>query len=97
MTTRPSLPPSWRRIQARWRDARTGRVVALDESTPLARDLRPGESVRAQVGLAAPKQPGDYVVEIGLVQQGSGWLGDAAGGTPFLTRGRIHVAATPVA
>jgi hypothetical protein len=84
-------------LQARWWDARTGRVVALGESTPLGADLPPGKSVRAQVGLAAPKQPGDYVLEIGLVQQGYGWLGDAAGGTPLLTRGRIHVAAAPVA
>jgi hypothetical protein len=82
-------------LQARWWDAHTGRVVALGEMTPLGRDLRPGESMRAQVGLAAPKQPGDYVVEIGLVQQGTGWLGDGAGGTPFLTRGRVHVDAAP--
>jgi hypothetical protein len=84
-------------LQARWWEARTGRVVELGEMTPLGHDVRPGESVRAQVGLAAPKQPGDYVVEIGLVQQGSGWLGDTAGGTPFLTRGRIRVDAARVA
>jgi hypothetical protein len=88
--------PSSLQLQARWWDADTGSLVAFDETTPLARDLRPSESVRAQVGLAAPKRPGEYVVEIGLVQQGNGWLGDAAGGTPFLTRGRVRVDAAPV-
>lgn len=78
-------------LQARWWDANTGRLLAFDESTPLGIDLAPGASVRAQVGLAAPKTAGDYVVEIGLLQQGGGWLGDAAGGTPFLARGRVRV------
>ena len=78
-------------LQARWWDASTGRIVAYGETTPLGRDLGAGESVRAQVGLTAPKTPGDYVVEIGLVQQGNGWLGDAAGGAPFLARGRVRV------
>jgi hypothetical protein len=82
-------------LQARWWDARTGRVVATGETTPLGRDLARGETVRAQVGLAAPKTPGDYVVEIGLVQQGRGWLGDAAGGSSFLARGRVRVGAAP--
>ena len=78
-------------LQARWWDARTGRLVAFGETTPLGRDLAAGQSVRAQVGLSAPKTPGEYVVEIGLVQQGRGWLGDAAGGSPFLARGRVRV------
>ena len=82
-------------LQARWWDARSGRIVSSGETTPLGRDLARGETVRAQVGLAAPKVPGEYVVEIGLVQQGRGWLGDAAGGTPFLARGRVRVDAVP--
>jgi len=87
--------PGSAQLQARWWDARLGRIVAVGETTPLGRDLARGESVRAQVGLAAPKTPGDYVVEIGVVQQGAGWLGDAAGGTPFLARGRVRVGAPP--
>lgn len=83
--------PDGVQLQARWWDARTGRVVAFGEATPLGRDLAAGESVHAQVGLSAPKAPGEYVVEIGLVQQGRGWLGDAAGGSPFLARGRVRV------
>lgn len=84
-------------LQARWWDTRTGRVVASGETTPLGRDLASGESVRAQVGLAAPKTPGEYLVEIGLVQQDVGWLGDAAGGSPFLARGRVRVDPRPEA
>ena len=80
-----------RQAAGRWWDARTGRIVAFGETTPLGRDLAAGQSVHAQVGLSAPKTPGDYVVEIGLVQQGRGWLGDVAGGTPFLARGRVRV------
>lgn len=80
-------------LQARWWDAATGRLVETGETTPLGRDLLPGATVRAQVGLAAPKVPGDYLLEIGLLQQGAGWLGDRAGGSPFLTRGRVTIAA----
>ncbi|MBY0278034.1 hypothetical protein K2Z84_22095 [Candidatus Binatia bacterium] len=85
------LTPGGVQLQARWWDARTGRLVAFGEATPLGTDLAPGASVRAQVGLAAPKTPGDFVVEIGLAQQGGGWLGDVAGGTPFLARGRVRI------
>lgn len=69
-------------LQARWRDATSGRVVLEESPVPLARDLAPGETVRAQVNALAPG-PGDYVLEIGLVQNDVGWFADR-GGTGIL-------------
>lgn len=66
-------------VQSRWRDPRTGAIVASGETTPLAIDLEPGRDVRAQVGIAAPKAPGDYLLEIGLLQSGQGWIGETTG------------------
>jgi hypothetical protein len=63
-------------LETRWRDPRSGAVVARGELAPLARDLEPGEEMRAQVSCLAPSAPGDYMLEIGLVQHERGWLAD---------------------
>jgi len=78
-------------LQARWRDAATGEVVSRGEVTPLATDLRTGESVRAQIPISVPRKPGAYHLEIGLLQQGSGWLADRASDDRFVVRGRVEV------
>lgn len=65
-------------LQARWRDAATGRLVYEEFPVPLARDLAPGESVRAQVNSLVPRA-GDYVFEIGLLQDGVGWFVEHGG------------------
>ncbi|MEW6273133.1 MAG: hypothetical protein AB1689_27970, partial [Thermodesulfobacteriota bacterium] len=79
-------------LQARWRDAASGRIVLEEEPVPLARDLAPGEAMRAQVDALAPP-PGDYVLEIGLLQDGVGWFAES-GGTGML-RFPVGVRATP--
>ncbi len=76
-------------LQARWRDATTGAIVGYGESIPLAVDLVPGATLRAQVPLSVPKTPGTYRLEIGLVQQGRGFLADLAGDDRFLLRGTV--------
>jgi hypothetical protein len=65
-------------LQARWRRAGSGDVVRAGSPVPLARDLAPGETIRAQVGSWIPP-PGDYDLELGVVQSGSGWFSDSAG------------------
>ena len=79
-------------LRSRWRDAATGEVFREGEAIPLARDLAPGESVRAQVNVLAPLRSGDYVLEVGLVQQDHGWLPEAPGGASVL-RGRVTIVA----
>ena len=80
-------------LQARWRDAASGAVVGSGEITPLAIDLTPGGVVRAQVPLATPRVPGAYVLEVGLVQLGQGWLADAGVDRRFLASGPVLVQA----
>lgn len=79
-------------LQSRWRDAATGTIAVEGEAIPLAADVAPGERVRAQVNVLAPSRAGDYVLEIGLVQKGAGWLSDAPGAEAPLRR-PIHVEA----
>lgn len=78
--------PGSLQLRSRWRDAATGEVFAEGESIPLARDLAPGESVRAQVNVLAPRRSGDFVLEIGLVQKDHGWLPETPDGHGVLRR-----------
>lgn len=54
-------------LQARWRNADTDAVVSEGRPSLLARDLAPGEAIEAAVSAVMPP-PGQYVLEIGLVQ-----------------------------
>lgn len=78
-------------LQARWSDAATGALQLESLTSPLARDLGPGERIRVQVGSMVPP-PGDYVLEIGLLQEGVGWFADQPGGKGVL---RHRVTAAP--
>jgi len=64
-------------LQARWRDATSGVVVREATPEPLARDLAPGETMEAFIGTMLPP-PGQYHVEVGLVQEGVGWFNDGS-------------------
>jgi hypothetical protein len=64
-------------LQARWRDATSGVVVRESPLEPLARDLAPGETMEAFIGTMMPP-PGQYHLEVGLVQDGVGWFNDGS-------------------
>ncbi len=49
----------------------------------LGHDLAPGETLTTPFMLYTPVQPGQWTLEIGLSQKGSGWFGDT-GGTAIL-------------
>ena len=87
-------------MTARWKDgllrfARNDELVPRPKNLPCfrrARDLAPGETTRAQAGSWIPP-PGDYDLELGVVQSGSGWFSDTAGrGT---VRRRVTVTPPP--
>jgi hypothetical protein len=65
-------------LAARWRDAKTDELVANDLGIPLAEDLAPGATIRAQIGTLAPP-PGDYVLEVGVAERGPRWFADVGG------------------
>jgi 4-amino-4-deoxy-L-arabinose transferase-like glycosyltransferase len=53
-----------------------GKVVVNDDGRgPLPYDLRPGETVEIFLIVNAPLRPGDYVLEIDMLQEGVSWFG----------------------
>lgn len=55
----------------RWLDPVTGRVVNdLDGRTGLAADLPPGGEAALTLPVNAPREPGDYVLEIDMIHEG---------------------------
>jgi len=66
------------RLQGRWRNP-DGTVRATGEPYPLAFDLAPGRAGRAQLAVLVPTTPGEYDLEIGVEQAGSGWFAESGG------------------
>ena len=58
-----------------WLDAAGREVVHDDGRAPLLFDLRPGEEKEFSMVVNAPKHPGDYTLEIDMVQEGVSWFG----------------------
>ncbi|MET0626111.1 MAG: hypothetical protein ABW250_24465 [Pyrinomonadaceae bacterium] len=57
-----------------WLDAE-GRVVTNDDGRgALPRDLRPGEEAEVAFDINAPRLPGDYILEIDMLQEGVSWF-----------------------
>ena len=49
--------------------------------TRLPRDLHAGEAINVQLSMTAPKTPGDYLLELDMVQEGLTWFGDLGSST----------------
>lgn len=64
-----------------WLD--TNRQVVLMDGlrTPLLEDLYPGKTMRLNVAIQAPTQPGKYVLQISPVQEAVAWFHDKGGAT----------------
>ena len=58
-----------------WLD-KDGNTVANDDGrAPLLRDLRPGDETELRLVVNAPRQAGDYLLEIDMLQEGVSWFG----------------------
>ena len=66
-------------IDARWLSAEGVFNPCCSLPMLLGQDLAPGEVLRTPFLLYAPGAPGDWTLEIGLKQQGSGWFRDTGG------------------
>lgn len=63
-----------------WLDA-TGRDLIHDDGrAPLTRNLAPGETMELELVVNAPKQPGSYLLELDMLQEGVSWF--ASHGSP---------------
>jgi SAM-dependent methyltransferase len=58
-----------------WLDA-TGRLLVVDDGrSVLPGDLGPGDAVEFPLAVKAPTTPGDYLLEVDLVQEAVAWFG----------------------
>lgn len=73
----------------RWLGAADEKLVSdMDGRYGLNKDLQPGEETEIPLTITAPKEPGDYVLEVDLVQEQVAWFHDK--GSPT-ARTRITV------
>jgi hypothetical protein len=63
------LVPQVVTVRHRWRSA-SGAAAPPWQAAPLLCDLAPGEDCEVVLPLVAPAAPGDYVLELGLAQEG---------------------------
>lgn len=58
-----------------WLDSE-GRVIIHDDGrSPVLDDIRPGQDVEMSLTVNAPKSPGDFLLEVDMVQEGVSWFG----------------------
>jgi hypothetical protein len=59
----------------RWLDAAGNKLVSdMDGRHGVDRDLKPGEETDVPLVVTAPKTPGDYILEIDLIQEQVAWF-----------------------
>lgn len=69
-------------VANRWLKAEGEKLVTdMDGRYGLPRDLKPGEETKVPLLITAPKEPGDYILELDLVQEQVAWFHDKGSGT----------------
>ena len=73
----------------RWLDSESKRVINdLDGRRALESDLAPGASVELKLDVTAPKEPGEYALEVDMIHEGVTFFREK-GSTPLRTRVRV--------
>ena len=75
----PGQQPEWKfqiTVADRWVTPAGVTVNDVDGRVGLVHDLRPFETVELLLKVTAPAKPGDYVLQLDLVQEGVAWFGD---------------------
>jgi hypothetical protein len=62
------------RVSYHWLDKQRCIAILDGERTLLPRDLRPGETISMWVKIVAPPSPGEYYLQLTLVQEFVGWF-----------------------
>ena len=60
----------------RWLDKDGKLLTEMDGRIGISKDLRPGEEVEIPLVITAPKEPGDYILEVDLVQEQVSWFNE---------------------
>src|SRR6267143_5570073 len=72
----------------RWLD-KDGKLTSETEGhNGISKDLKPGEEIEMPLQITAPKQPGDYILSLDMVQEGVAWFGEK--GSPT-TKAKVTV------
>lgn len=64
-----------------WLDQNSKPVVVDDGRTPLSSDLQPGAEIELPLIVTAPAKPGDYILQLDIVQEGVAWSQDKGNAT----------------
>lgn len=60
----------------RWLKPDGSLVTDMDGRYGISKDLKPGEETEIPLTVTAPKEPGDYLLEVDLVQEQVSWFSD---------------------
>jgi hypothetical protein len=72
----------------RWLDKDGKRTTDTEGHNGIPKDLRPGEETQMSLLITAPSQPGEYTMELDMVQEGVSWFGDKGSAT---TKAKVTV------
>jgi hypothetical protein len=72
----------------RWLDKTGKRTSDTEGHNGIPRDLKPGDEVEIPLLITAPKEPGEYTIELDMVQEGVAWFADK--GSPT-TKAKVTV------
>jgi len=72
----------------RWLDKDGKPTSETEGHHGMAKDLKPGEETETTLEITAPKQPGEYILSLDMVQEGVTWFGDK--GSPT-TKAKVTV------
>ncbi len=90
-----SVPPFPVYLSYHWAEASSGQVIlANGQRTPLLPSLAPGATVEYPLFVSAPSAPGDYLLQVSLVQENIRWFESA--NPEILREARVRVTAGPV-
>jgi hypothetical protein len=60
----------------RWLKPDGSLLTNMDGRYGISANLKPGEETEIPLGITAPKEPGEYTLEVDLVQEGVAWFSD---------------------
>lgn len=63
-------------IGNRWLDASGKLLSEMDGRLGIAKDMKPGEELELPLSITAPTTPGDYILEVDLVQEQVSWFNE---------------------
>lgn len=77
-------------LRDRWLNADGSMEInSLDGGTGMPADLAPGKEVELALSITAPRNPGEYIIEVDMVHEGVTWFYER-GATPLRLRMRVE-------